>query len=199
MLRSMKPKLSVIYIPGLGDARVHGQRLAVCTWRLWGVHAEVFQVLWADDELWENKLRRLLGRIDVLAAKNNAVALVGSSAGASAVINAYARRTSHIAGCVLIAGKVNRAAAIGEQYRKENPAFLPSAQQCERSLASLDDAARRRVLSRYGIVDHIVPKEDSYVAGAHNQAVPTFGHVFTIGVQLIVGAPSLLRFLKAAN
>ena len=193
----MKVRLHVIYIPGLGDARVGSQRLAVRAWRLWGVKAEVCQMRWADDEPWESKLQRLLARIDECAADGKAVGLVGSSAGASAVINAYALRKSQLLGCVLIAGKVNHADTIGSNYRRENPAFIQSAQACEKSLASLSDLDRKRILSRYAAFDEIVPRKDSYIVGAHNQTVPTAGHAFSIGIQLLFGAPGFLRFLKA--
>lgn len=60
---------------------------------------------WADTETWESKLQRLLARIDSLIAGDQKVGLVGSSAGASGVINAYALRKAGLVGCVLIAGK----------------------------------------------------------------------------------------------
>src|SRR4051794_28655235 len=99
--------LHLIFIPGLGDDNVRWQQKAVNTWRLWGVDAEIFQMHWADKVPWESKFERLLKRIDGLAAQNKRVALVGASAGASAVINAFAARKDRLAGCVLIAGKVN--------------------------------------------------------------------------------------------
>jgi len=192
----MGAKLHVIYIPGLGDDRAAGQQLVVRSWRLWGVRAEAFPMRWADGEPWESKLQRLLARIDALTAEGQKVALVGSSAGASAAINAYAVRKNQLVGCVLIAGKINNAHAIGEQYRRQNPAFVESVVQCEGALAGLTEADRRRILSRYATSDPIVPRQDSYISGAYNQTVPTVGHAVTIGVQLVFGAPGFLRFLR---
>lgn len=189
-------RLHVLYVPGLGDDAVTGQRVAVRTWRLWGVDAEVAQVHWADHEPWEAKRDRLLDRIDNLLAQNIPVALVGSSAGASAVINLFSLRAAQITGCVLIAGKVNHVAAIGSEYRMKNPSFVQSARSCEKALASLSAENRMRILSRYGIVDEIVPKKDSYIEGSRNQMVLTVGHAVTIGTQIIFGAPAFLRFLK---
>jgi predicted alpha/beta hydrolase family esterase len=189
-------KLCVLYVPGLGDARVNSQRLVLRSWRLWGVEAELFQMQWASDEPWASKLERLLGRIDELAAAHEAIGLVGTSAGASAVINAYAARRAEVVGCVLIAGKINHANTIRENYRRTNPAFVQSAQAGEKALAHLNASDRTRMLSRYATIDRIISRPDSQVAGAHNQMVPTFGHAFTIGTQLIFGAPSFLRFLK---
>jgi hypothetical protein len=55
---------------------------------------------------------------------------------------------------------------------------------------------RARILSRYAVLDERVTRQDSLVPGAHNRLSPTIGHVPTIAAQLILGAPSFLRFLK---
>lgn len=191
-------KLHVLYVPGLGDASVAGQRLAVSTWQLWGVQAELVQMRWDDTEVWDSKLTRLLGRIDALVAEGVPVALIGASAGASAVMSAYALRASQVAGCVLLAGKVNNAHTIGTGYRQKNPAFVDSARQGEKSLASLSAGDLARILSRYSTHDQIVSKSDSHIEGATNEIVHTMGHALTIGSQLVFGAPSFLGFLKAA-
>jgi len=192
----MDQQLYLIYIPGLGDSRVTGQRKAVATWRWWGVEAELFQMNWADKEAWTTKFARLLKRIDTLTAQGKRVGLVGASAGASAVINAYATRRDHIAGCVLIAGKVNRPEAIGRRYQQQNPAFVTAAHDCQTALDSLTFGDRKRILSRYALADETVYKPDSRIAGAQNRLVPTIGHAFTIATQLVFGAPSFIRFVK---
>lgn len=191
----MKQKLYLIYITGLGDSDPKGQRKAVSLWHWWGVKAEMFQVKWADKEPWEPKLERLLARIDELA-KDNAVGLVAASAGASAAINAYAARKRKLIGMVLIAGKVNRPDAIGQNYRQKNPAFITSAQDSVKALASLTDTDRSRILSRYALADELVTKADSRIPGARNRLVPSIGHFLTIATQITVGAPSFIYFLK---
>ena len=192
----MSKRISVIYVPGLGDTKLGGRRPAVSIWHLWGVDAEILQMRWSDDESWESKLGRLVTRIDELTKEGKMIGLVGASAGASAVINAYALRKSKILGCVLIAGKVNNPGNIGENYRSTNPAFMKSAEACEKSLKALNDFDKKRILSRYSAHDHIVHRDDSCISGAHNQKVMSFGHSFTIANQLLLGAPSFLSFLK---
>lgn len=192
----MKTGLYLIYVPGLGDSRVTGQRLAVRSWKIWGVQTEVFQMNWADKEPWAQKFQRLIERIDVLRLSGTRVALVGSSAGASAVVNAYAARQQNIVGCVLIAGKVNRPQAIGRRYATHNPAFVASVQNCQQSLVELGKDYRARILSLYAVADGIVHCTDSVIEGAHNKRVWSVGHAFTIGVQIIFGAPRFIRFLK---
>lgn len=192
----VKKPLHIIYIPGLGDGRVGGQLRAVRTWRLWGVEAELVQMNWAGKEAWQPKSERLLGAIDGAFAEGKTVGLVGASAGAAAVINAYAARKDKVVGCVLIAGKVNRPEAIGQRYRRDDPAFVTAAYNCAQALQTLGAQDRQRILSRYALADETVYKPDSRIPGAHNRMVPTIGHVVTIATQLIFGAPSFIRFLK---
>lgn len=190
-------KLHVIYIPGLGDTKIGGQSKAVATWKLWGVTSEVCQMKWADKEPWSPKLERLLRMIDVRVAEGKPVALVGASAGASAVINAYAARPQAIVGCVIIAGKVNRPEAIGKRYRLRDPAFITSASDCQAALEQLDTSRRKRILSLFALADELVYKPDSRITGAVNRMVPTVGHAVTIGCQITLGAPLFIRFLKS--
>lgn len=192
----MKKRLHLIYIPGLGDHHPTGQARAVKTWRLWGVGAEMFQMNWADDVEWRVKFQLLLTRIDELSSQNKDVGLVGASAGASAVINAFAERRNAVVGVVLIAGKVNRPEKIGSHYHKKNPSFIESAYAAPASLKKLSSDDRKRILSRYALADETVYKPDSRIEGARNRIVPTIGHAPTIAVQLIFGAPSFIRFLK---
>lgn len=151
---------------------------------------------WADDEPWHRKFDHILTTIDAAAAEDKAVGLVGASAGAAAVINAFAARKHAVIGVVLIAGKVNRPQAIGQRYRHDTPAFVRSAYDCQSALASLAADDRCRILSRYGFFDELVSKRDSCIPGARNRRVPTPEHIFTIAIQLIFGAPSFIRFLR---
>jgi pimeloyl-ACP methyl ester carboxylesterase len=134
-----------------------------------------------------------------LAAEGKPVALVGASAGAAAVITAYAARRESVVGCVLICGKVNRPEAIGERYRIGAPAFVTCAYACQQALTILSEQERSRIVSRYALVDEIVARQDSYIPGAHNQRLPSIGHAITIALQITVGAPGFLRFLKRLN
>jgi pimeloyl-ACP methyl ester carboxylesterase len=192
----MKQPLHLIYITGLGDSRPAKQRRAINLWHWWGVEAELFQMNWADGTDWPAKFDRLLARIDQLAASGKDVGLVAVSAGASAAMNAFAARKDVLVGVVCIAGKINRPETIGRRYADQNPAFVTSAKNCQQALASLDQADRRRILSRYALIDETVTRADSRVPGAHNRLVPSIGHFITIAMQITLGAPSFIRFLK---
>jgi pimeloyl-ACP methyl ester carboxylesterase len=189
-------KLYVIYIPGIGDAGGRFQPWAVRTWRWWGVESELYAMYWADDVLWEDKLLKLLRHIDSLA-KDHQVALVGASAGAAAVIQAFAARKDTVVGGVTICGKINNPDSIGPRYRSRNPSFVTAAYQTKSALNELNDAARAHILCRYALFDEVINnKDDSRIPGARNQVVPSVMHALTIGLQIALGAPSFIRFLK---
>lgn len=190
-------KLTVIYVPGLGDNNPKAQRFLVSSWRLWGVKPVFNQMNWADGQPFAPKLRQLLGKIDKLHTKGYKVCLVGASAGAGAVINAFAARKDKVSAVVVICGKINRPEAIGPGYRTKNPAFVESAYQVQSSLDKLDfKRDRQRIQSRYALFDPVVPVQDSRVVGGNNKSVPSVGHFLTITQQLSLGAPFWLNFLK---
>jgi pimeloyl-ACP methyl ester carboxylesterase len=188
---------SIIYVPGLGDNHFKGQQFLVSTWWLWGVRPHMVRMIWDEDEDFAPKLQRLLDKIDELHDKGHKVFLVGASAGAGAVINAFAARKDKVSGVVCICGKVNRPEGIGSSYRRRSPAFVDSAYQVQSSLDKLDfEHDRTRIQSRYAFLDPVVPTGDSEVVGGNNKTVPTVGHSVTIATQLLFGAPFFIRFLK---
>lgn len=192
----MSRKLHLLYIPGLGDNNPTLQRLAVTSWRLWGVRTELLRMGWGNQEPWEVKFQRLLNRVDELTAAGKQVGLVAASAGASAAILVYAARPDSIIGCVLIAGKVNRPEAIRDVYQRTSPAFVTAASRCPAVLATLGPVERRRIQSRYAAIDMVVHTADSHIPGAHNRRLLSIGHPTTIASQLVFGAPFFVHFLK---
>lgn len=196
MLHTDMKRLYVIYVPGLGDENIAFQAKAVNLWRWFGVKPDIVQMNWSDIERWEAKRNRLLMRIDTARAQGFPVALVGASAGAAAVISAFAARQEDIVGCVIIAGKVNHPETIGDSYRQHAPRFVEAANDTPRALASLLPASRQHISSRYALIDGVVRRADSHIPGAHNKRILVFGHVFVIASQLLCGAPFFLHFLK---
>jgi pimeloyl-ACP methyl ester carboxylesterase len=192
----MNKQLHIIYIPGLGRGDYRGQRQAISLWRFWGVEAELFPSNWGDKQPWQPKLDRLLARVDELVAEGKRVGLVGVSAGGSAAINVYAARQDAIVGVVGICGWINYPQDINPIHFKINPAFVASARQCQESLNSLDGQARRRIQSRYAVIDKVVSRPHSRIDGANNRLLPSIGHGFTIVTQILFGAPGFIRFLK---
>jgi pimeloyl-ACP methyl ester carboxylesterase len=152
---------------------------------------------WMDSATFAPKLEQLLRLIDRLHEQGCAVSLVGASAGAGAVLNAFAARKDKVGGVVCLAGKINNPDTIGNAYRRRSPSFLESALEVQFSLDKLDvDTDRKRIMSRYAIFDGIVPRQDSILIGGINKAVPSLGHGVTIISQLLLGAPFYMGWLK---
>ena len=191
-------KRVAIYIPGLGDRRTRGQERALALWRLQGVEAEIFAVRWYDKEAFEDKLRRLLARIDELDSQGKQVSLVAASAGASMAVNAYAARPDKVQYVVSICGKL-QAIGIGSVHGRvysDNPAFHESMQRLAASEASLDHTHRRRILSMYPIFDESVPVRETQLQDARLLRMPVSGHFLGIAYGLTAGSRKAVRFLK---
>lgn len=194
---SLKREPQVIYIPGLGDGDLRGQRAAIKTWRLVGVEPHFFDINWSDDESFDSKLKRLLRLIDELHTSSGLrVGLVGPSAGATVVLQAFAARQDKVSGVVCICGKIQRPEAIWEIRFKQNPAFRAAAFQTLPALDDLDSKARTRILSLRPLFDEIVAVRDTLIEGANNKRVFSAGHAVTITLYISLLAWRHLRFLK---
>jgi predicted alpha/beta hydrolase family esterase len=185
----------VIYVPGLGDAKPQGQQLVTELWRPLGVRGHYVPMHWAVDEPWQTKLERLLQAIDELS-KSGTVSLVGTSAGASAVLQAYERRRTTVAGVVCICGKINNVEAVNPDYYTENPSFKDALAWLQKALPKLSAADCAHILSIHPLWDGVVPVQDTVIPGAQERTILAAGHAFSIFVTLVFGAPSFMRFLK---
>jgi hypothetical protein len=187
----------IIYVPGLGDPRYRLQGWSIKLWRLYGVRAHYFPLIWGDGQAFELKFHRLLDKIDELSEQGHAISLAGISAGASAALNAYAERKGKISGVVCICGKINNPQTMYPSVFRKNPAFKDSLMRLPRSLQLLNSRNRARIMSIHPLSDHIVPPPDTIIPGAKEKTVFSAGHIFTIATQITFGAPSFIHFLKA--
>lgn len=151
---------------------------------------------WSSPESWEQKRTRLLALVDDQIATYGMVSIVAASAGSAAALWVFGQRKQHIAGCVVIAGKIVRANTIGPDYSDKNAALIDAVKDSERAVATLPAPDLLRVQSRYALFDGVVARADSKVPGMQNHVVFSFGHVVTIASQLLLGAPFFLRFLR---
>lgn len=188
-------KHHVIYIPGLGDYKPRGQQLVPKYWRLFGVNGHYFAMHWNDKEPFTPKLARLLAVIDALSKNGDRVSLVGTSAGASAVLLAYAARPKKIAGVVCICGKINNPSARDPRYAG-NPALKEFLFKLQDALPKLTPDMRKRIMSIRPLSDKEVPPADTIIPGAKGQVIPVSGHVVSIGVALVFYSGVVVGFLK---
>ncbi len=192
----MKPRHHhVIFVPGLGDD-IWGQGFLVRLWRLHGVHGHIHPIPWKGKEEWEPKLQRLLDEIDTYAKQGHQVSLVGASAGASAVIHAYAARKDKITGVAYICAKINGPETVSEKSYAINPAFKTSLYSLEDSLKQLSRQDRAKMHSFYSPGDHYVPYEATTVQGVAEDKLVPLMHGQAIIFSLSLGAGKLLAPLK---
>lgn len=183
--------IQVIYVPGLGDSRSYGQRQIAWFWRLFGVKVQYFPLGWADGEAYAPKFKRLLAKIDSF----DKVALVGVSAGASAVLNSYAVRPD-LVGVVCISGKIQNPQTIHPRRFEINPAFKDSAFGVQDSLKKLKPSERRCIMSIHPIYDQTVPIKDTIINGTVERVVHVRGHITSIYYTIIFKPALIAKFLK---
>lgn len=186
----MKPANNtiIIYIPGLFDhvGWVDAiQRQAINSWEKFGARTEVFLVGWKDDSDFDPRLDALCARIEELSAQGLDVALVGSSAGATAVVGALHKVPDHVKAAVIICGKVHRPHIIPEFVLEELEVFDDALDDTQEALAELTESERAKLVSMRATFDAIVPPRDSIVRGARNVKMPVIGHLLGIGYGLV--------------
>ncbi|MEK7059921.1 MAG: hypothetical protein AAB971_04165 [Patescibacteria group bacterium] len=186
----------VIYIPGIQDDAYRVQSLATWLWRLYGVRGHCHPMPWAGEEAYESKFQRLLERIDKYIAKGYRVSLVGASAGASAVLNAYVERSNDITGLVYICAKINAPETVSSKTYAANPAFKTALYALQPNLPKLSAADKAKMLSLYSPDDRTVPYEATVIPTVAEKRLPALRHGYAIMYSLTLGASSLIRFLK---
>lgn len=196
----MNKKHSVVVVPGLGDD-ISRLKWATDHWHKQGLEPIVHSVGWRNFETeFKPKLERLDSLIDQLVDKGDMVSLVGTSAGGSAVINAFFERRDVIHKVINVCGRLRKGTQTGfrsfEARSASSPAFAQSVQLCETNLESLTDIDKQKIMTvRAMFGDELVPPDTTIVKGALNIQVPTPEHVLSIGAALTVFSKPLIIFL----
>lgn len=191
--------LTIIYVPGLFDRTrflLSAQWAALRLWRPLGARVRMFTVGWAGEIAWEERLAALIAMIDARHERGETVALVGASAGASAVLGAFSARSDVVAGAVLICGKIHRPHIIPEPIFDVNDVFEDALDDIAEFVAELDLQERDRVMSLRAAVDGVVFPSDTMIPGAHNVRMRVVGHIPGIAWGLVLHGHMILRFLR---
>lgn len=191
-------KHHILYIPGLGDKHSYGQDIAINRWRRFGFTPHYFPLGWSYQEGFDTKLARVIIEIDSLTQHGDYVSLVGASAGASAVLNAYARHRG-VTGVAYICGKINSPEAVSPEIFAHNPDFKESLDQLKGSLARLDAKEVGKILNIHPVRDQTVAIKDTKIAGTAEKVVPGWDHASGIFFGIISGAPAMAKFLHDAE
>lgn len=190
----MKQLESVLYIPGLGDNKSYGQDLLPFLWKIYGLKAEYWPVKWSENNF-QQKLDKLESRIRTLSVAGR-VSLVGSSAGASAILNLFARIPLDIHKIVTICGKIQNPQNIQPSTLEKNPNFGSSMALLPDSLDRINNNMRKNILCIRPISDEVVAPEDAVIDGAESYTLNTRGHVLSIAYALTLGSRTIANFIR---
>ena len=198
----MSPEHNVIFIPGLGD-RQDPLKWAVQGWQNHDLVPVVHSIGWRDNETsFEPKLKRLIDMIDKFVEKGDMVSLVGTSAGGSAVLNAFVERRDVIHKVINVCGRLRTGPTTGfrsfEAKSKSSPSFAESVTLFESRENGLSESDKQKIMTVRSLFgDELVPPETTIIQGAYNTTVPTVEHILSITAALTVFSHPLIMFLKS--
>lgn len=191
---------SVIIIPGLGDDTKKLQ-FATRNWHKKGLIPIVQAFGWSDNsESYEIKQEKLLELTDA-KLQESTISLIGTSAGASAAINAFSLRQEKINGVVNVCGRLRKGSDNGyrslELKSKHSPSFRESVLLCERNINIIEKQNLKRIMTiRPAFGDELVPANTVPIDGAVNITIPTGEHLFSISMAMTVFSNRIISFLK---
>lgn len=201
MLSDMK--YSAIYIPGLGDKRkslLWAQRQLLRGWRVFGIRTELFVVGWSSDaDTFDERLGKLLRRIDELAKQGSEVVLVGASAGASTAVAAFAQRKDVVRCMVTICGQLRGIKMVPDPALDINPRFRSSLEAMEAQVKHLTASDRKRILTLRPRIDAVVRPEEASFPGGTNIYMPVVGHLLGISFAIACEGRRIARFIARAQ
>lgn len=195
----MSQEHHIIFVPGLGGATFLFRR-AAASWKKRGVTPHVFDPGWKDGEvLFKPKLKRLAGVVDTLHATGNRVSLIGTSAGGSAVINAFGERKDKIVKVVNVCGRLRAGKDVFPSLNmaaKTSPAFRDSVLMAEKRETGFSSRDRAKILTLRAAYDEIVPASTSPIEGARNIIVPSVEHMLSIALAMTVFSAPIISFFN---
>lgn len=193
----------VFLVPGLGD-KTGVLELATQHWHRFGLQLIFHKMNWRDGEPFDPKLQLLIDHIDQLKTPDNLVSLVGTSAGGSAVGNAFFERRDTVHKVINVCGRLRVGTRRGihsfDQRTATSPAFAESVRLFGWHQTSLTAAERQRIMTVHpAFGDELVPTETTMLEGANNLVLPSFEHMLSIGLTLSLFSRPLIQFLTCED
>lgn len=193
-------KHKVIVVPGLGNEnKLHA--LLVKWWKIFGIETYVCGVNWKVEESgFDKKMRKIIGLIDKLTNDDSEVSLVGTSAGGSAVLNAYFERRDKIHRVVNDGGRLRSGDALFYTFDRataKSPSFRESVLRAEKLEQRLTVTDRQKIMTVRPVFDEIVPPNTVGIKGAKNIVIPSVDHPLSNALALTLFAWPIIRFIKS--
>lgn len=197
----MAKRHHVIAVPGLGGENF-GFRAIVNSWQRYGFTPHIHNVNWKDGEAFKPKLQRLVRLIDDLSSNNDFVSLVGTSAGGSAVLNAFYERRNKIQRVINVCGRLKKGENVFPSLNlaaRKSIAFKESVLLCEKNEPSLTQNERAKILTIRPIFDEIVPSVTTSIKGANNSRIFSIEHTLSIILAMTIYSNLVIEFLQTAK
>lgn len=194
----MKQSYAVIIIPGLGD----DTRILSWITRNWrrklNITPIVYSMNWKKNESFQQNLTKLLILIDKTHKQFDYLSLIGTSAGGSAVINAFCQRKDKIHKVINVCGRLRKGENIFpslDSAAKNSPSFKESVLLCEKNLEKLTPQDKTKILTIRPLIDEVVPTSCVPIPGAINKTIFSVEHGLSIALCFTVYSNRITYFL----
>lgn len=189
----------IILIPGLGDNVKYVKFLTKNWERRYNVklHIIPFGFNGGFNEF-EDRFKVFLNKVDEIIENGNKVSLIGSSAGASVVINAYCLRKDRINKVISVCGRLKDVNVKQRFYYPKNPltVFKESIALCEKNLLSLTQDDKKKILYFKPLFDDVVPVRTMIINGANYKRLFSFQHGINISFALTLMSEKIISFIN---
>ena len=173
-----------------------GRTKLLKAWHFKDVEIEICRMYWTVNDPWEEKLARLIERIDECHAEGKLVSIIGESAGAAAVINAVYLRQHKLNAAILLCGKSQYPERVAPQLYHRNPAFRDALTDSQTIVGQLTKSQKKLLLNLHPIFDLTVPVWETKIAGVRNRTFPFIMHAVGIVFAMTVWNWWIVRYIK---
>lgn len=198
----MSKEHHVLVVPGLGGENARFRKI-VNSWEKYGFTPHVHDMDWTDDKNeFKPKLERLIATIDELHSNDGIISLVGTSAGGSAVLNAFYDRKDQIHRVVNVCGRLRAGQNVYPSLdfaSRKSPAFKESVTLFERREPLLTTEERNKILTIRALFDEVVPTSTTTLQGATNIRVFSIEHMLSITAAMTLYVKPMIKFLQDSN
>jgi len=194
---------AVIILPGLGDEE-ELFRFATRNWDKFGLAVYICPFGWKDfSSPFETKLLKLLSLIDSLYSQGFEVSLIGTSAGGTAVLNAYLEKKDKIKRVVTICSPLKPCDGhILRSFKnlcKINHILGESIQRLNNKVNLLTHEDKKKIMTVSSHFDEIIPYDASTISGARFLTIPTVEHFFGIFSAFVFFSRPIIEFIKSVK
>lgn len=195
----MSKKHYLVIIPGLGD-NDKKFNFVVRNWeKEYKIIPHIHLMPWKDKRSFTPKLKRLLLLIDNLYKNGNEVSLLGTSAGGSAVINAFCKRKNKISKVINVCGRLREGKNVFPTLRQAamtSPSFEESVLLCEANLEKLSKKDKSKIMTIKPLFDEVVPGSTVAISGANNAVIFSVEHIVSIVLAVTLYSKKIMEFLR---